>query len=285
MEVAKRLVFLLVFVASSYGQRIPQTLFEPIVVTQRQESRIQTLESVASMTQEQRVELAKLYASTGAYLKSFSLLEELSKETPTAYECQFLLGGISGILATNESRVKSLPYVRTMKAAFETAAFINPDALDLQRIMLELYTELPWVLGGSNKKAAESVKNITSLSVVEGFLASGYFNQMNNKNKEALVSYLNAISEVQDCSEFEGTTNNAHYRLAVLAYYLQKDIPKAQCLFERYLENHSTGDSYPKSFAEYYLALLLDPALFDEQMQEILTTYDSLTAWIQNNFK
>lgn len=285
MEVAQRLIYLLVVVASSYGQRIPQTLFEPIVVTEAQESRIYNLNTLTSKTQEQREELAKLYAETGAYLESFSLLETLAEETPASYEYQFLLGGISGILATNVSRVKSLPYVRTMKTAFETAVLINPDTLDLQLIMLELYTELPWILGGSNKKAEQSLKNIKSLSVIEGYLASGYFNQMNNKNKQALVSYLNAVNEVQGCSEFINATNNAHYRLGVLAYYLQKDIPKAQCLFERYIENHSTGDSYPKSFAQYYLTLLINPALFEERMQEILVTYDLLTAWIQNNFK
>ena len=231
MAFAQRIIFLFCCVTVSFGQRIPQALYEPVDITAAQEIRIQTLDTVTVKTQAQQEELALLYADVAAYEKSFLLLEALSEAYPEKFEYQFLLGGVSGTLASELPRTKSLPYVRAMKTAFENAAQLNPNSLEVQMILLELYTELPWLLGGSNKKAEETLEKIKSLAVIEGFLAAGYFYRSTNKNKEALVAYLNAINEIQDCNYAADLLQDSYYRLAVLAYFLQKDMTKACLLY------------------------------------------------------
>jgi hypothetical protein len=284
MAIAQRLTFVIFCVFFSYGQRIPIALFEPVVITSEQQSRIIALDSIDVKTLAEQEELALLYANTRAYEQSFDILTSLAKAHPSEYNFQFLLGGIAGILASEVSQVKSLPYVRAMKTAFEQAARIAPDSLITQLVLLELYTELPWVLGGSNKKANRALSAIQSLSTVEGFLSAGYYYRTTKKNKEALVAYLSAVNEVDSCSTPE-ISNDAYYVMGVLSFYLQKDITKALCFFEHYVAHFNWGDRYPKSFARYYIDKLTSVVYVNEKMEEKLLTYDPLTRWIQNNFK
>ena len=284
MAIAQRLILIIFCVGFSYGQRIPVALFEPVVITPEQQSRIIALDSIESKTLAQEEELALLYASTRAFEQSFDILSSLTKENPDNYDYQFLLGGIAGTLASEVSQVKSLSYVRAMKTAFERAALIAPDSLIAQLVLLELYTELPWVLGGSNKKANRVLSAVQALSTIEGFLAAGYYYRITKKNKEALVAYLNAINEVDPCSTPE-VSNDAYYVMGVLSFYLQKYITKALCFFEHYVTHFSGGDRYPKSFARHYIDKLTTVIHVNEEMEENLLTYDPLTRWIQNNFK
>ncbi len=284
MAIAQRLILIIFCVGFSYGQRIPVALFEPVVITPEQQSRIIALDSIESKTLAQEEELALLYASKRAFEQSFDILVSLANDQPTNYDYQFLLGGIAGILASEVSQVKSLSYVRAMKIAFERAALIAPDSLIVQLVLLELYTELPWVLGGSNKKANRALSAVQSLSTIEGFLAAGYYYRTTKKNKEALVAYLSAVNEVDVCSTPE-VSNDAYYVMGVLSFYLQKDITKALCFFEHYVTHFSGGDRYPKSFARHYIDKLTTVIDVNQEMEENLLTYDPLTRWIQNNFK
>ncbi|MBJ33290.1 MAG: hypothetical protein CMC89_01025 [Flavobacteriaceae bacterium] len=284
MAVTKRLILIIFCVGFSYGQRIPVTLFEPVLITPEQQSRIITLDSIESKTNEEQEELALLYISTRAYEQSFHILASLAKKAPDNYDYQFMLGGVSGILASEVSQVKSLSYVRAMKTAFERAAIIEPDSLTIQLVLLELYTELPWVLGGSNKKANRALNAIQSLSTIEGFLAAGYYYRTTKKNKKALVAYLNAVNEVDVCISPE-VSNDAYYVMGVLSFYLQKDVTKALCFFEHYIAHLNGGDRYPKSFARHYINKLTSVIYVNKEMEENLLTYDLLTRWIQNNFK
>lgn len=284
MAIAQRLILVIFCIGFSYGQRIPVALFEPVVITAEQQSRIITLDSVETKTLLEKEELALLYANSRAFEQSFDILASLAKDDPNNYDYQFLLGGIAGTLASEVSQVKSLSYVRAMKTAFEQAARIAPDSLTIQLVLLELYTELPWVLGGSNKKANRALSAIKSLSTIEGFLAAGYYYRTTKKNKEALVAYLNAINEVDTCSTPE-VSNDAYYVMGVLSFYLQKDITKALCFFEHYIAHFNGGDRYPRSFARHYIDKLTTVIHVNEEMEENLLTYDPLTNWIQNNFK
>lgn len=284
MAIAQRLILVIFCIGFSYGQRIPVALFEPVVITAEQQSRIITLDSIETKTLLEKEELALLYANSRAFEQSFDILASLAKDDPNNYDYQFLLGGIAGTLASEVSQAKSLSYVRAMKTAFEQAARIAPDSLTIQLVLLELYTELPWVLGGSNKKANRALSAIKSLSTIEGFLAAGYYYRTTKKNKEALVAYLNAINEVDPCSTPE-VSNDAYYVMGVLSFYLQKDITKALCFFEHYIAHFNGGDRYPRSFARHYIDKLTTVIHVNEEMEENLLTYDPLTNWIQNNFK
>ena len=88
MASAKRIIFLLFCVTFSYGQRIPQALFEPVVVTVAQETRVQELDTISEKTQAEREELAVLFATTTSYKKSFALLETLVQDYPDNFEYQ-----------------------------------------------------------------------------------------------------------------------------------------------------------------------------------------------------
>ena len=285
MAYAQRVIFFVFCVSVSFGQRAPQSLFDSVAVTAQQEMRILALDTITIKTQAEREELAMLFASTKRFEYSFELLSVLCEEYPDNFDYQFLYGGVSGILASELPRVKSLPYVRAMKIAFEAAARLKPDALDIQIVLLQLYTELPWVLGGSNKKATQVLEIVKSLSVIEGFLAEGYFYRSTKKNKEALVAYLSAVNEIQSCNQDVEMSIDSYYHLAVLAFYLQKDKTKAACLFSMYIKKFDDGAAYPKSFAQHYLSKVSDSENVDLEMEAKLLKYDKLTAWIQNNFK
>jgi hypothetical protein len=286
MGIAQRIMFIFFCVVYSHGQRIPQALFERTEATLEQLLRIQELDTMPTRSVEQQLELSSLYATIADYQSAYDTMESMEDSLETDFEFQFTYGGIAGILATELSRTRSLPYVRTMKTCFERAAELNPTNLEVQVVLLKLYAELPWVLGGSNKKAEQKKEEIKGISTIEGYLAEGYLNRVDNKNKEALIAYLDAVNTVRSCeTESFLVTNDAYYRLAVLSFFLQKEVPKATCFFVRYLENYQPGDAYPKQFARYYLKKLKHPEQLDAAMEDKLQEYDDLTAWIQNNFK
>ena len=56
MAFAQRIIFLFCCVTVSFGQRIPQALYEPVDITAAQEIRIQTLDTVTVKTQAQQEE-------------------------------------------------------------------------------------------------------------------------------------------------------------------------------------------------------------------------------------
>ena len=67
MAIAQRLIFVIFCVFFSYVQRIPIALFEPVVITSEQQSRIIALDSIDVKTLAEQEELALLYANTRAY--------------------------------------------------------------------------------------------------------------------------------------------------------------------------------------------------------------------------
>jgi Tfp pilus assembly protein PilN len=107
MAIAQRLILIIFCIGFSYSQRIPVALFEPVVITSEQQSRIDALDSLAGKSVEQQHELAMLYASTRAFEQSFDILSSLAEEDPENYDYQFMLGGIAGTLASEVSQVKS----------------------------------------------------------------------------------------------------------------------------------------------------------------------------------
>ena len=118
MAIAQRLILVIFCIGFSYGQRIPVALFEPVVITAEQQSRIIKLDSIETKTLLEKEELALLYANSRAFEQSFDILASLAKDDPNNYDYQFLLGGIAGTLASEVSQAKSLSYVRAMKTAF-----------------------------------------------------------------------------------------------------------------------------------------------------------------------
>ena len=90
MAIAQRLIFVIFCVFFSYGQRIPIALFEPVVITSEQQSRIIALDSIDVKTLAEQEELALLYANTRAYEQSFDIFVSLAKDYPTNYDYQSL---------------------------------------------------------------------------------------------------------------------------------------------------------------------------------------------------
>jgi tetratricopeptide (TPR) repeat protein len=76
---------------------------------------------------------------------------------------------------------------------FEEAVRLDPRNIQARRDLAEFYSEAPWIVGGSKKKARAEIDAITALDPVEGALAEGEFARHNRDLTRATSEYRRVL--------------------------------------------------------------------------------------------
>ena len=87
----------------------------------------------------------------------YKKLVELQPENATFH---FKYAGVLGMKALSVNRIASLKYIDDIKKHFTEAARLNPQHLESRWSLIELYIQLPGIVGGSYKKAAEYARQL-----------------------------------------------------------------------------------------------------------------------------
>ena len=190
-------------------------------------------------------------------------------------------GGALGIKALSVSRFRALGMIGDIKAAFNTAAKLDATHIEVRWALVELYMQLPGILGGSKKRSLQFANELESLSKVDGYLAKGYIYEYDNNPELAENYYKKAIETGGSLTCFEKLTNfyanenrpenaianiesaqtkhknqrNAlHYQIGKVSAEYDIQLDKGlQCL-NTYIKNHSAKDGVPIEWAYYRLA-------------------------------
>ncbi len=78
--------------------------------------------------------------------------------------------------------------MRTRKE-FEKAVELNPKNIAARRDLTEFYTQAPWIVGGSKKKAREQIAAITTIDPIQGALALAEFDRQTGNLAGAEAQY------------------------------------------------------------------------------------------------
>ncbi|GAL79396.1 TPR repeat precursor [Algibacter lectus] len=115
--------------------------------------------------------------------------KKLVESKPNTANYHYKYGGALGMKALSVSKFTALGLIGDIKGAFLKAAELDATHIDTRWALVELYMQLPGVLGGSRSKSLQYAEELEVLSKVDGYLAKGYIYEYDDEPKLAEKFY------------------------------------------------------------------------------------------------
>ncbi|MEJ2114359.1 MAG: hypothetical protein P8X62_11980 [Flavobacteriaceae bacterium] len=205
--------------------------------------------------------------------------EELVDSLPNNANYHYKYGGALGMKALSISKFEAVSIIGDVKEAFLKAAELDSNHIDVRWALVELYMQIPGILGGSKKKSLKYANELETLSKVDGYLAKGYIYEYDDEHELAERYYKMAITEGGsltcynkltafyehqnkpneaikniEASQKEHHRNAFHYQIGKIAAEYNLELEKGEQCLKIYIENHSVKDGVPIEWAYYRLA-------------------------------
>lgn len=205
--------------------------------------------------------------------------KKLVETKPNTANYHYKYGGALGLKALSVNKLKALSIIGDVKNAFLTAAKLDPNHIETRWALVELYMQLPGIIGGSKSKSLKYAQELENLSTVDGYLAKGYIHEYDNAPKLAEDYYKKAINIGGSLTCFNKLTalyekekepqkviknieatqqkhqrNALHYQIGKVAAEYNVQLKKGERCLEIYLKNYSPADGVPKAWAYYRLS-------------------------------
>ncbi|MFV8370486.1 tetratricopeptide repeat protein [Flavobacterium sp. LB2R40] len=190
-----------------------QTIFESVLKTNP--SDLKTIEYLG--------DIAGFYNS---WDKAIVYYKKLKIVKPSEANYYYKYGGAMGMRAKESSKFKALGMIAEVKASFEKAISLNPKHIDARWALIELYIQLPGIIGGSETKAVKYSNELLRLSPVDGYLSRGHIEEYFKRYKGAEQQYKKAI--------LAGGSKISYQKLASLYKNKMNETEKAKSLLESY---------------------------------------------------
>ncbi|WP_405296035.1 tetratricopeptide repeat protein [Algibacter sp. Ld11] len=223
--------------------------------------------------------LGDVYGHQKEWDDAIDIYKKLVDSKPNTANYHYKYGGALGMKALSVSKFTALGLIGDIKNAFLKAAELDVAHIDTRWALVELYMQLPGVLGGSRSKSLQYAEELEALSKVDGYLAKGYVYEYDDEPKLAEKFYKMAIAEggslncynkltafyenekrPQDAikniehAEAQHKRNALHYQIGKVAAEYNVELAKGEACLNRYLEQYSAKDGVPKAWAYYRLA-------------------------------
>lgn len=158
--------------------------------------------------------------------KAIFYYKKLKFLNPNDANYWYKYGGALGMKAKSSNKFKALGMIGEVKEAFEKTILLNPKHVESRWALIEIYLQLPAIVGGSESKANNYANQLLSISPVDGYLAKGRIEEYFGRYSNAEKKYKLAI-EV-------GKSKNCYQKLADL-YKNKMNLPeKAKAVLEEY---------------------------------------------------
>ncbi|MEP1487646.1 MAG: hypothetical protein ABJK28_04400 [Algibacter sp.] len=205
--------------------------------------------------------------------------KKLVEKKPHTANYHYKYGGALGMKALSVNKFKALGIIGDVKEAFLTAAKLDANHIETRWALVELYMQLPGIIGGSKSKSLKYAQELESLSVVDGYLAKGYIYEYDNEPELAEDYYKKAINIGGSLTCFNKLTalyekekepqkaiknieatqkkhqrNALHYQIGKVAAEYNVQLQKGERCLDTYLKNYSPADGVPKAWAYYRLS-------------------------------
>ncbi len=229
------------------------------------------------------VELIELLGDSYGYQKKWDEAienyERLVKMDDTNANYHYKYGGAMGMKALIVNKFRALGLIGDIKSSFKRAAELDPNHIDVRWAMVELYMQLPGLLGGSFKKSMKYANELEQLSKVDGYLAKGYIYEYDDEPELAEKFYKKAIEVGGSLTCYEKLTklyekqdqplkaieniershkkhqrNAMHYQIGKVAADYNIQLEKGEKCLYLYITNYTSKDGVPVSWAYYRLA-------------------------------
>ena len=119
--------------------------------------------------------------------------QKLKELMPKEADYHYKYGGALGMKAKESSKIKALGMIGDVKTSFEKAIQLNPKHIGARWALIELYLQLPAIIGGSEAKAIQYSNQLLRISPIDGYLSRGHIAEYFGKYSEAEKQYKAAI--------------------------------------------------------------------------------------------
>ena len=143
-------------------------------------------------------------AKWDAAIKQYKLLVALE---PNEANFHYKYGGAMGMKALEVNKVSALMLIDDVEDAFLKAAELDSKHINTRWALVELYMQLPGIVGGSVKKSLKYANELEALSKVDGYLAKGYIYEYDDEPELAETYYKRAITTGGSITCFEKLAN------------------------------------------------------------------------------
>lgn len=158
--------------------------------------------------------------------KAIGYYKKLKQLKPSEANYYYKYGGALGMKAKDSNKFKALGMIDEVKTSFEKAIALNPKHLEARWALIELYIQLPGIVGGSESKAIKYSNELLRLSPVDGYLSRGHIEEYFKRYKTAEQQYKKAI--------MAGGSKTSYQKLASLYKNKMRDPEKANTVLETY---------------------------------------------------
>jgi len=164
--------------------------------------------------------------------KAMSYYGKLKSLNPSNADYYYKYGGCLGMKAKESNKFKALGMIGEVRSSFEKAIHLNPNHIEARWALIELYLQLPGIVGGSERKAEKYANELLKISPVDGYLAKGHIAEYFNRYKDAEKHYSKAIA-------ISGS-KTSYQKLADLYKNKMNQPQKAKILLENYQERNKS---------------------------------------------
>ncbi len=209
-------------------------------------------------------------------IEYYKKLVELDKDNANYH---YKYGGALGMKALTVSKFRALGMIGDIKRSFLSAAELDPKHIDTRWALVELYMQLPGIIGGSVKKSLKYADELEHLSLVDGYLAKGYVYEYDSEPKKAEYYFKKAIevggsvmcydkltklyeSQKQpdkaintiEAAHEKHNTNTLNYQIGKVCADYNVQLDKGERCLKAYIKNYSAKDGVPIEWAYFRLA-------------------------------
>jgi len=287
--------FLLILLCPCFliGQNYSQE-FDVLFESKNYTKAAQKLEVYLTKTP-QNLELLELmgdaYGFQRNWDKAASYYKQLRDLDPENATYHYKYGGVLGRLAKEGSKLKALGLISKVKTAFLKAAELDPVDKKVRWALVELYAQLPGVLGGSNEKAMVYASDLEALSKPHGFFSRAYVYENSYRVALAKTYYkkglevLNKLAcfqtELSRTSHLKSHNNSLHFLVAKACMLHDTQLSIGQNYIQFYIDAFSSKDR--ETLEEAYM---LQAQLFrlQNKISEALASIEKALS-IKSDFK
>lgn len=221
----------------------------------------------------------ELYGHQKLWDKAIEQFEKLIKVEPANANYHYKYGGASAMKALEVNKLRALGMISDIKEAFLKAAKLDPKHIDTRWALVELYMQLPGIIGGSKTKSLHYANELEALSKVDGYLAKGYIYEYDDEPilaekfyKQAIeiggsVTCYNkltdlyqnnnqpekAIANIEEAHQ-KHQRNAMHYQIGKVCADYNMYLDKGEQCLKTYIKNYLPKDGVPLSWAYYRMA-------------------------------
>ena len=224
-------------------------------------------------------QLGDAYGHQEKWDEAIAQYKLLVKKDEANANYRYKYGGSLGMKALTVNKFKALALIGDIKKEFHAAANLDPTHIDARWALVELYMQLPGIIGGSKKKSLKYANELQALSLVDGYLAKGYIYEYDKKPKLAEENYIKAIEiggsltcyqKLTDLYKNENQPQKAiqniekardkfqrnalHYQIGKVCADYNVQLDKGVKCLNTYIENYTVKDGVPLQWAYYRMA-------------------------------